>query len=32
LPDVALPVLGAESADNMIAPAALNHLLHRAAG
>jgi carboxymethylenebutenolidase len=31
LPDPALPVLGAESAQNMIAPAPLNHLIHRAA-
>jgi carboxymethylenebutenolidase len=29
LPDLTLPVLGAESARNMIRPAPLNHLLHR---
>ncbi len=31
LPDLRLPVLGAESAQNMIAPAPLNDLIHRAA-
>lgn len=30
LPDPRLPVLGAEAARNMIEPAALNHLIHRA--
>ena len=30
LPDPKLPVLGAESARNMIEPAPLNHLIHRA--
>ncbi|HEU4729204.1 MAG TPA: ester cyclase [Kofleriaceae bacterium] len=30
LPDPTLPVLGAESARNMIDPAPLNHLIHRA--
>ncbi|MBC7978543.1 MAG: ester cyclase [Myxococcales bacterium] len=29
LPDARLPVLGAESAQNMLAPAPLNHLIHR---
>ena len=31
LPDPELPVLGAESAHNMITPAPLNHLIHRTA-
>lgn len=32
LPDAQLPVLGAESAHNMITPRPLNHLIQRAAG